>query len=113
MSLDELKLLNDIKVSISLIDVHLDYKRNFEAYINNITSRRAVERELEIIGEAISKILKINPSIPLSYARLIVDLRNKIIHSYDNINNVIIWKILVKDIPVLQQEVADLLDTKT
>lgn len=71
--------------------------------------RRAVERELEIIGEAMNNFLKLNPSVQLSYSRTVVDLRNKIIHAYDNVNNTIIWRILVTDLPVLQAEVTQLL----
>lgn len=71
--------------------------------------RRAVERELEIIGEAIGKLLRINPDVSISYARLIVDLRNKVIHAYDSINNTIIWKIVNIDIPILEQEARTLL----
>ncbi len=71
--------------------------------------RRAVERELEIIGEAVSKLDKINSNIPITYKRLIVDLRNKVIHSYDNVNNTIIWKVIMKDIPVLLEEVKVLI----
>jgi uncharacterized protein with HEPN domain len=67
--------------------------------------QRAVERELEIIGEAINKLLAVEPAISISYARLIVDMRNKIIHSYDSINNDVIWKVVIKDIPVLEQEI--------
>ena len=71
--------------------------------------RRAVERELEIIGEAVNNLLKLNPEIPLSYARIVVDLRNRIIHAYDAVNHTIIWKIIMKDIPVLLNEVQRLL----
>jgi len=46
----------------------------------------------------------------ISYSRQIVDLRNKIIHSYDNVNNIVIWKIIIKDIPVLQKEVENYLN---
>ena len=68
-----------------------------------------MERELEIIGEAINKLLKINPQLTISYSRQIVDLRNKIIHAYDNVNDIVIWKIIIKDIPVLQKEVESYL----
>lgn len=68
-----------------------------------------MERELQIIGEAMNDLLKINPSIPLSYSRMIVNLRNRITHAYDNVNNTIIWKIIMKDIPVLLNEVQQLL----
>lgn len=61
-----------------------------EEYNRNKMQRRAVERELEIIGEAMNNFLRLNPSAQLSYIRTVVDLRNKTIHAYDNINNTII-----------------------
>lgn len=82
---------------------------DFEVYKANKTKRRAVERELEIIGEAVNKLIKINQQIKISYSRQIVDLRNKIIHSYDNVNDIVIWKIIIKDIPVLQNEILNYL----
>ncbi|PWS27149.1 hypothetical protein DHW03_14210 [Pedobacter yonginense] len=103
--LEEKKLLTDIKISILSIYEHLENNLDFEVYKTNKTKRRAVERELEIIGEAINHLLRINPEIKISYSRQIVDLRNKIIHSYDNVNNIVIWKIIIKDIPILQMEV--------
>lgn len=112
MILEELKLLTDIKNAIENIDIHLDYKRDFDIYLSSITKQRAVERELEIIGEATNKLLKVNPNIQISYSRIIVDLRNKLIHSYDNVNSIVIWKIIVIDIPTLFQEVKMLIDSK-
>jgi len=64
MTIPELKLLTDIKVAIESIDIHLEHKRDFTAYLANKTKRRAVERELEIVGEAMNNPLKLNPSIP-------------------------------------------------
>lgn len=109
MTLDEKKLLTDIESAIISIDEHLEGKRLFNEYMASKTKRRAVERELEIIGEAMNALLKITPNIQLTYARVAVDLRNRIIHSYDNINHTIIWKIIIVDIPVLQSEVKALL----
>jgi uncharacterized protein with HEPN domain len=57
-----------------------------------------------------NRLLRLNDSVTLSYARIIVDLRNKIIHAYDNINDAIIWKIVIRDIPVLLSEVNELLN---
>ena len=102
-------MLSDIYESIISIDEHLEGRRIFEEYAINKTKRRAVERELEIIGEAMTKLLKFNPEIKISYARLIVDLRNKVIHAYDSVDDVLIWKIVLKDIPVLEKEVRVLL----
>ncbi len=110
MNIEEKKLLFDIKEAILSIDEHLEGRRIFVEFEANKTKRRAVERELEIIGEAMSRLLKLNPAIPLSFARLIVDLRNKVIHAYDSIDETIIWRIVIKDIPVLLLEVNELLN---
>jgi uncharacterized protein with HEPN domain len=107
---EEKKLLVDIIDSINSIDEHLDGRRILEEYTTNKTKRRAVEREIEIIGEAISKLLKIDPNIPISYARIIVDLRNKVIHAYDSVDDILIWKIVNKDIPLLLIESNTLLN---
>lgn len=56
-----------------------------------------------------NQLLKINPQIQLTHTRAVVDLRNRIIHTYDNINDILIWKIVTKDIPVLEAEVSRLL----
>lgn len=106
-----LKYQYDVLASVKAIDLHISSKREYAAYINNLTVQRAIEKGLEIIGEAINKILTIEPGISISYARLIVDMRNKIIHSYDSVNNDVVWKVIIKDIPVLEKEVI-LLITK-
>jgi uncharacterized protein with HEPN domain len=105
MTIEEKKLLADVISCIYSIDEHLEGRRILDEYINNKTKRRAVERELEIIGEAISKLLKINPGISISYARQIVDLRNKVIHAYDNVNDIVIWSIIMNHLPTLKAEV--------
>ena len=56
-----------------------------------------------------SKLLKINPEISITHGRIIVDLRNRVIHAYDTVDETIIWKIIMKDIPVLLTEVQNLL----
>ncbi len=104
MTIDEKKYLKDILDCIDSIDEHLESKRFFEEYQKNKTKRRAVERELEIIGEAMNNLIKLNPTLEISYSRIIVDLRNKIIHSYDSIDDHLIWKIIMKDIPILKSE---------
>ena len=108
---DEIKkYLFDILEAIKNIDIHLKHKRNFKLFSENITVRRAVERELEIIGEATSRILKENPLISITYARQIVDLRNRVIHAYDAVDEIILWKVIVKDLPILQKEMEELLN---
>ncbi|MCU7551613.1 DUF86 domain-containing protein [Chitinophagaceae bacterium LB-8] len=48
--------------------------------------------------------------ITITSARQIVDLRNRVIHSYDTVDDVIIWKVLITDLPVLLSEVQQLLN---
>ena len=75
------KYLFDIKFSIDSINSYLGDKRDFNEYLANKLLRRGVERELEIIGEATNRILKIDPAIAISDARRIVSLRNWIMCS--------------------------------
>ncbi|MHB1177541.1 MAG: HepT-like ribonuclease domain-containing protein [Daejeonella sp.] len=109
-SIEHKKLFSDILKAILSIDEHLDGRRVFTEYQANKTKRRAVERELEIIGEAVNRLLKLDPEISISYSRLIVDLRNKVIHAYDNVNDVVIWNVIMKYVPVLKTEVETLLE---
>ena len=104
------KYLYDIKESIDSIEEYLGDKRDFSQYQKNKLLRRGIERELEIIGEAINRILKINPDIEIPEARRIVDLRNWVIHGYDKVDDVIIWGIISRDIPKLKKQVEKLLD---
>lgn len=71
--------------------------------------KRAVERELEIIGEALNKASKGDSSIIVSNARKIVGLRNRIIHEYETVNDATIYTIIKKYLPVLKIEVQNIL----
>ena len=104
------KSLFDIQLSIQNISIHLGDKRDFFEYRKNLTIKRAIERELEIIGEAVSRILKEQNDFQLQNARKIVDLRNFIIHGYDAIDDETIWGIISIHIPKLEQEVMELID---
>lgn len=79
-------------------------KRDFFAYEQNKLLRRAVERELEIIGEAANHLLYIDPDIQIENGRRIVDLRNFVIHGYDKVDNAIIWGVVSKDLPNLSNK---------
>lgn len=68
-----------------------------------------MERNIEIIGEATNRILKIEPDIPLTNTREIVDTRNRIIHGYDTISDEIIWSIVFQHLPRLKSEIENLL----
>ncbi|OQX17750.1 MAG: hypothetical protein BWK80_39125 [Desulfobacteraceae bacterium IS3] len=108
---DEIKkLLFDINEAADSVFEYLGERRDFSEYNKNKMLRRAVEREFEIIGEAMNHILKIDPNFPIRYARRIVDLRNLVIHGYDQVDHAIIWGIISRDLPNMRNEVMKLLD---
>ena len=86
-----------------------DNTKEFTQYQNDIRTKRAVERNIEIIGEALSRILKSDATISISNSRKIVDTRNRIIHGYDSVSDDVIWGIVVRHLPILQTEVQELL----
>ncbi|MEQ9216892.1 MAG: DUF86 domain-containing protein [Cyclobacteriaceae bacterium] len=104
------KYLYDIRESIQSIEEYLGDTRDFTLYKSNKLLRRAVERELEIIGEAVNRILKMDASIKIAEAKRIVDLRNLVIHAYDKVDDIIIWGIISKDIPRLRMQVEELMN---
>lgn len=102
--------LFDILSSINEIESYfIETPKMFEIYQNDLKTKRAVERNIEIIGEAMSRILKEDNGIEISNSRKIVDVRNRIIHGYDSVSDDVIWGIMIKNLPVLQKEVEDLL----
>ena len=81
------KHLSDILDSIDAIGEHFGTNAAFEEYLRNKTVRRAIEREMEIIGEAVGKLLKIHPDVKISSARKIIGMRNLLAHAYGNVDN--------------------------
>jgi uncharacterized protein with HEPN domain len=105
-----LKWLYDIQSAIIEIESYFDkYPKNFSAYVHNLLLKRAIERDLEIIGEAVNRLYKENPDIEIENAKRIIVLRNQIIHAYDNISDENIWAIVVNHIPRLKAEVGKLI----
>ncbi len=83
MQREIIKYLFDIKEAIDSIYDYLGEERDFQVYLGKKVLRRAVERELEIIGEATNRILKFDQKIAITDSRRIVSLRNLVIHGYD------------------------------
>jgi uncharacterized protein with HEPN domain len=101
--------LLDIQKSIDEIFTFVGDSRDFLVYKADLKTKKAVERNLEIIGEAVSRILKEDKGIELRNARNIIGTRNRIIHSYDNISDEVIWTIVCRELPDLKTQVAELL----
>lgn len=103
------KYLFDIHESIDSIEKYLGNKRDFNFYLADKMLRRAVEREFEIIGEAMSRIEKLDSTLNITAKKLIISMRNRVIHGYDKIDNEIIWGTIVRHLPTLKIEIESLL----
>ena len=103
------KLLHDIHESIFSIDNFIGEKKIFQEYQTNKMVKRAVERELEIIGEAMNRLLSIEPNISITDPRRIVNFRNRIAHGYDSVDDSMVWGIIINHLPKLKSEVNLLL----
>lgn len=78
--------LEDIERSIDKIYDFLPEKRDCFTYQKDLKTKKAVERNIEIIGEAI----------------------NRIAHEYDTISDEVIWTIIIKELPELKKEIGEL-----
>ena len=103
----ERKYLSDIIESIRHIRAFTEGVETFDVYQKNFLVKAAVERHLGIIGEAVNKYLKESNAAALTNARQIISLRNRIIHSYDNLDDRLIWNIVKKEIKPLEVEIQE------
>ena len=102
---------DDIIQSIDEINsYYIDKPKIFEEYVSDIKTKRAIERDLEIIGEAVSRILKKDKDFVLKNAKRIIGARNRIIHGYDAVSDDLIWSLVINDSPNLQDEVRTILN---
>ena len=101
--------LKDIEQAIKEINSFIPEVRLFKEFQKDLKTKRAVERNIEIIGEAMTRILKVNPQIKISHTRKIIDTRNRIIHGYDSVSEEILWGIIIKNLPELENEIKELL----
>ncbi|MCL2328050.1 MAG: DUF86 domain-containing protein [Bacteroidetes bacterium] len=111
MELEIKAWLFDIKTAIANVENYLtDRPKIFAEYKKDMRTKQAVERNIEIIGEATKRILNFDSTIQITNARKIVATRNRIIHGYDTILDEHIWAIVVNDLPLLKEEVHNLLN---
>jgi len=85
--------------------------RAFEHYRGDPMPRSAVERQFEIIGEALARTLRADPGLSgrISEASRIIAFRNRLIHAYAAIANEVVWGLLEAKLPLLRREVEELL----
>jgi len=85
--------------------------RGFDDYLADVMLRSAVERQFEIIGEALVGLRRIAPDLAATIPDLarIIGFRNVLIHGYSTINNRVVWDVIQDDLPRLRDAVTDLL----
>jgi uncharacterized protein with HEPN domain len=86
--------------------------RGIEDYLGDLLLRSAVERQFEILGEALSQLSKTTPEIARKIPDLpqVVAFRNLLIHGYAAVDHPTVWETIQVHVPVLRRRVAELLE---
>jgi uncharacterized protein with HEPN domain len=104
------KLLADVLAAAAAIRQFLQGSTR-EAYGNDLMLRSAVERQLEVLGEAVRRLETLDPALArrISEHRRIIAFRNIIVHGYDSLDDDVVWQIVIEKLPVLAEEARGLL----
>lgn len=86
-----------------------DYPMRYDVFEKDYLRRSAVERKAEIMGEAINRIKKAEPDLEIPNGRAIIATRNRIIHSYDNVQPEFLWSPVIRHIPELKNDITRIL----
>ena len=110
LPLEVRKYLFDIQEACELLAQFTEGK-SLDDYVANPLLRSAVERQFEVIGEAIKQMLDINPQMSSSISdhQRIISFRNRLIHGYADIAHDVVWGVLESNLPKLRREVKALL----
>ncbi len=111
MKLEAKKYLYDIQHALGLLQGFTAYK-SFADYERDVMLRAAVERELGIIGEAMSQLAKTDELLVnrISEYQRIIGFRNVIVHQYSTVDDRLVWAVIETKIPTLRREVDSLLE---
>jgi uncharacterized protein with HEPN domain len=105
------KLLSDVLAAAASIRQFLQGHTR-EAYGSDLMLRSAVERQLEILGEAVRRLEVLDSALAqrISEHRRIIAFRNIIVHGYDGLDDDVVWQIVMDKLPILAEEARRLLD---
>lgn len=112
MRLEVKKYLADIQVACQRL-VRFTAGKELEDYVGDEMLQSAVERQFEIIGEALNCALRIDPGMgaSISDTRRIIAFRNRLIHGYSDLDMRLVWGVVKKNLPLLCREVDLLLSS--
>lgn len=85
--------------------------KDFSAYESDRLLRSAVERQFEIIGEALNKAGSAETSLATQIPDFhrIIGLRNRLIHGYDNVDDEILWDVVQSKLGPLRAQIESVL----
>ncbi len=99
-------ILNAIDDMLSCFE---GFPNRYDLFEKDIMRKCVVERKTEIMGEAINRIKKVDPTVEIPNARAIIDTRNRIIHAYDNVQPAFLWSLVIRHIPELKKDIERIL----
>ena len=110
MQLEHAKYLYDIQYASGLLADFVQGK-TWPDYEANAMLRAAVERQFEVIGEALAQLAKRDATLVgrISEYRSIIAFRNVLIHGYAKVDDKLVWDVVQTRLPALRQQVGDLL----
>jgi uncharacterized protein with HEPN domain len=110
MRLESKKHLFDIQQAAYLVS-EFTRGKTLASYRDDPYLRSAVERQFEIIGEALHRLSRSDPETigRVSEYRRIIAFRNVLIHGYDALSHDVVWDIILTKLPLLQREVEELM----
>ncbi len=101
------KLLVD---AIQAIDCALEFvaDRSLPEYLADKMCRSAVERQLEILGEACARLARLQPDLveQIESLKLAIGLRNRIIHGYDAVDDEVVYQTVHEDLNGLRSDLS-------
>ena len=110
MRLEVRKYLYDMRRAAELLS-EFTASKTFAEYERDAMLRAAVEREFEIIGEAVTRLAKLDESVVarIHQYRRVIAFRNILIHGYADVDDRLVWDVVETKLPTLRREIAALL----
>ena len=111
MSGDVRSYLHDMAAAADLIQT-FTAGRSYATYSSDPMLRSAVERQFEIMGEALTHLARKDPAIAerVPEHRRVIAFRNILAHGYSNVDDRLVWDIVESKLPTLRQAIAALID---
>ena len=111
MRLEAKKLLEDIRQACEYI-LEFTEGKTLSDYTSDTLLHSGVERQFEIIGEALNRLVKVEPDVAnqIHHYRRVISFRNVLIHGYDVVEDAVVWDVIIDDLPALHNQVRNLLD---